>query len=172
LDGYGVAARDGARTVGSGARSGFAAVQSQHGQVGDRAADRADEAGRFVKNLLEADPPYGCEVTFELEKAASGWNAPALSTWLAQSVDAASREFFGEAPAYMGEGGSIPFMGMLGEKFPAAQFLITGVLGPHSNAHGPNEFLHIPTGKRVSMCVARIVADHCAMRKAGSAGAA
>jgi acetylornithine deacetylase/succinyl-diaminopimelate desuccinylase-like protein len=131
-----------------------------------------DAAGRFVKNLLEADPPYGCEVTFELEKAASGWNAPALSTWLAQSVDAASREFFGEAPAYMGEGGSIPFMGMLGEKFPAAQFLITGVLGPHSNAHGPNEFLHIPTGKRVSMCVARIVADHCAMRKAGSAGAA
>ena len=67
----------------------------------------------------------------------------------------------------MGEGGTIPFMGMLGEKFPGAQFLITGVLGPHSNAHGPNEFLHIPTGKRVTMCVAKVMADHFTASQAG-----
>ena len=119
-----------------------------------------DRAGDFVKQLLERDPPYGAKVSFELEKAAGGWNAPALAPWLEQSIDAASREYFGPPPAYNGEGGSIPFMGMLGEKFPGAQFLITGVLGPYSNAHGPNEFLHIPTGKRVTMCVAKIVADH------------
>jgi acetylornithine deacetylase/succinyl-diaminopimelate desuccinylase-like protein len=117
-------------------------------------------AGELIKRLLESDPPYGAKATFALEKATSGWNAPELAPWLEQSVEAASRSFFGAPPAYNGEGGSIPFMGMLGEKFPGAQFLITGVLGPHSNAHGPNEFLHIPTGKRVSMCVARIVADH------------
>ncbi len=117
-------------------------------------------AGEFLKNLLEKDPPYGAKVSFQLEKAGSGWNAPALAPWLEQSVDEASRTFFGPPPAYMGEGGSIPFMGMLGEKFPGAQFLITGVLGPHSNAHGPNEFLHIPTGKRVSACVAKVIADH------------
>ena len=104
---------------------------------------------------------------FALEKAGSGWDAPALAPWLEKSVDEASRTFFGPPPAYMGEGGSIPFMGMLGEKFPGAQFLITGVLGPHSNAHGPNEFLHIPTGKRVSACVAKVVADHY---QAGLAG--
>ena len=120
----------------------------------------AVKAGEFLKNLLEKDPPYGAKVTFQLEKAGSGWNAPALAPWLEQSVDEASRTFFGPPPAYMGEGGSIPFMGMLGEKFPGAQFLITGVLGPHSNAHGPNEFLHIPTGKRVSACVAKVIADH------------
>ena len=119
-----------------------------------------DRAGVLVKNLLERDPPYGCKVEFALEKATSGWNAPPLAAWLEASVEAASREFFGPPPAYNGEGGSIPFMGMLGEKFPGAQFLITGVLGPQSNAHGPNEFLHIPTGKRVSMCVARVIADH------------
>ena len=118
------------------------------------------KAGELVKRLLEKDPPYGAKVTFALEKATSGWNAPALAPWLEAAVDAASREFFHAAPAYNGEGGSIPFMGMLGEKFPGAQFLITGVLGPQSNAHGPNEFLHIPTGKRVSMCVARVIADH------------
>jgi acetylornithine deacetylase/succinyl-diaminopimelate desuccinylase-like protein len=101
-------------------------------------------------------------VSFDVEKAGSGWEAPALAPWLEQSVDAASHAFFGAPVAYNGEGGSIPFMGMLGEKFPGAQFLITGVLGPHSNAHGPNEFLHIPTGKRMSMCVARVVADHYA----------
>jgi len=120
----------------------------------------AVKAGEFLKNLLENDPPYGAKVTFDLEKAGSGWNAPALAPWLEQSVDAASRTYFGPPPAYMGEGGSIPFMGMLGEKFPGAQFLITGVLGPHSNAHGPNEFLHIPTGKRVSAAVAQVIADH------------
>jgi len=120
----------------------------------------AIKAGEFLKNLLEKDPPYGARVSFQLEKAGSGWNAPALAPWLEQSVDEASRTFFGPPPAYMGEGGSIPFMGMLGEKFPGAQFLITGVLGPHSNAHGPNEFLHIPTGKRVSACVAKVIADH------------
>ena len=117
-------------------------------------------AGERVKRLLEKDPPYGAKVRFDLEKATSGWNAPALAPWLEASVDSASREFFRAPPAYNGEGGSIPFMGMLGEKFPGAQFLITGVLGPQSNAHGPNEFLHIPTGKRVSMCVAKVIADH------------
>jgi acetylornithine deacetylase/succinyl-diaminopimelate desuccinylase-like protein len=126
-----------------------------------------DRAGEFVKDLLERDPPYGCKVSFELEKASSGWNAPELAPWLEASIEAASREFFGRPPAFNGEGGSIPFMGMLGEKFPAAQFLITGVLGPQSNAHGPNEFLHIPTAKRVSMCVARVIADHCRASAAG-----
>jgi acetylornithine deacetylase/succinyl-diaminopimelate desuccinylase-like protein len=117
-------------------------------------------AGEFVKQLLESDPPYGAKVSFKLEKASSGWNAPPLSPWLEQTVAEASEHYFGAPAAYMGEGGSIPFMGMLGEKFPAAQFLITGVLGPHSNAHGPNEFLHIPTGKKVSMVVAEVVARH------------
>ena len=118
------------------------------------------KAGAFLKQLLEKDPPYGAKVTFNLEKDGSGWNAPALSPWLADAVDAASRQYFGAPATFMGEGGSIPFMGMLGEKFPEAQFLITGVLGPHSNAHGPNEFLHIPTGKKVSMVVADVVARH------------
>ena len=124
-------------------------------------------AGQRVKQVLESDPPYGAEVDFSLEKAGSGWNAPALSPWLAESVDAASRQYFGPPPAYMGEGGSIPFMGMLGAKFPGAQFLITGVLGPHSNAHGPNEFLHVPTGKRVTACVAKVLADHYHASQAG-----
>jgi len=118
------------------------------------------KAGAFVKQLLEADPPYGAKVNFALEKDGSGWNAPALSPWLAEAVSDASEHYFGAPATYMGEGGSIPFMGMLGEKFPQAQFLITGVLGPHSNAHGPNEFLHIPTGKKVSMVVAEVVARH------------
>jgi acetylornithine deacetylase/succinyl-diaminopimelate desuccinylase-like protein len=95
-----------------------------------------------------------------VEKDGSGWNAPALSPWLTEAVSDASEHYFGAPSAYMGEGGSIPFMGMLGEKFPKAQFLITGVLGPHSTAHGPNEFLHIPTGKKVSMVVAEVVARH------------
>jgi acetylornithine deacetylase/succinyl-diaminopimelate desuccinylase-like protein len=83
-----------------------------------------------------------------------------MSPWLDTAIDEASQAYFGKRAMYMGEGGSIPFMGMLGEKFPGAQFMITGVLGPHSNAHGPNEFLHIPMGKRVTACVAHVVAAH------------
>jgi acetylornithine deacetylase/succinyl-diaminopimelate desuccinylase-like protein len=117
-------------------------------------------AGETLKEQLERDPPNGAQVTLDLEKASSGWNAPATVPWLEQAIDTASTEFFGKPAMYMGEGGTIPFMGMLGEKFPGAQFMITGVLGPHSNAHGPNEFLHIPMGKRVTSCVARVIADH------------
>jgi len=120
------------------------------------------EAGRALKHLLEDSPPYNSEVQFEGAESASGWNAPALSPWLEEAVTRASKSAFGPAPAYMGEGGSIPFMAMLGEKFPRTQFVVTGVLGPHSNAHGPNEFLHIPTAKRVTMAVASIIADHFA----------
>ncbi|MDI1251914.1 M20 family metallopeptidase [Thermomonas sp.] len=117
-------------------------------------------AGELLQDILLRDPPNGAEVTLKLEKAATGWNAPALSPWLASAIEQASQEFFGQPAMYMGEGGSIPFMGMLGEKFPGAQFMITGVLGPHSNAHGPNEFLHIPMGKRVTSSVARVLTEH------------
>jgi acetylornithine deacetylase/succinyl-diaminopimelate desuccinylase-like protein len=121
-----------------------------------------EAAGAMVKRLLEADPPYGATVEFAGQTASAGWNAPALSGWLEASLSRASQDAFGAPPAYMGEGGSIPFMAMLGERFPAAQFVVTGVLGPHSNAHGPNEFLHIPTGKKITQVIAQILADHYA----------
>ncbi|MEG2941916.1 MAG: M20 family metallopeptidase [Thermomonas sp.] len=116
--------------------------------------------GELLQDALLKDPPYGAQVSLHLEKASTGWNAPALAPWLENAIDQASQDFFGKPAMYMGEGGTIPFMGMLGEKFPGAQFMITGVLGPHSNAHGPNEFLHIPMGKGVTACVARVIAEH------------
>jgi acetylornithine deacetylase/succinyl-diaminopimelate desuccinylase-like protein len=120
----------------------------------------ASKADAIVRKLFEESPPYGADVTFERQSMATGWNAPALSPWLEQSLTRASEASFGKPPAFMGEGGTIPFMAMLGEKFPKAQFVVTGVLGPHSNAHGPNEFLHIPTGQRVTAVIAQVVADH------------
>jgi len=118
------------------------------------------KATEVLQKVLTDSPPYGAKVEFEVEKASTGWNAPALAPWLEATLDAASQEFFGAPAMFMGEGGTIPVMGMLGEKFPGAQFVITGVLGPHSNAHGPNEFLHIPTGKKVTSVVARVIAEH------------
>lgn len=119
-------------------------------------------ASALMKEILEADPPYGARVSYVGEKAGSGWNAPQIAPWLEKALEQTSQAVFGKPMAMMGEGGSIPFMGMLGEKFPQAQFVITGVLGPHSNAHGPNEFLHIPTGRRVTETVARVLAAHAA----------
>ena len=120
----------------------------------------ARQALRRVKSLLESDPPYSALVEFTDAEAQSGWNAPALAPWLEASLESASQRLFGKPAMYMGEGGSIPFMGMLGEKFPEAQFLITGVLGPESNAHGPNEFLHLPTARRLTCAVSQVIADH------------
>jgi acetylornithine deacetylase/succinyl-diaminopimelate desuccinylase-like protein len=117
-------------------------------------------ATQKLKAVLEEDPPYGAKVSFKSDWGAAGWNAPELATWLARSLDDASKSYFGKPAAYMGLGGTIPFMSMLGERFPQAQFLITGVLGPHANAHGPNEFLHIPTAKKLTACVAQVIADH------------
>jgi len=113
-----------------------------------------------LKQALEADPPYGARVRFEVDSAMGGWNAPAVAPWLEQSVEAASQMFFGRQAMYMGVGGSIPFMGMLGERFPRTQFMITGVLGPQSNAHGPNEFLHLEKARRLTACVSKVLADH------------
>ncbi len=121
-------------------------------------------AASVLKEVLEADPPYGAKVEFIPEHPGDGWNAPAIAPWLEQLTDEASKLYFGNAPCSMGEGGSIPFMGMLGEKFPNAQFLITGVLGPHSNAHGPNEFLHLDCARKVTACVAYILAKYSEVR--------
>ena len=115
-----------------------------------------------LAGLLTDAVQKGAKVSFDGNQSSPGWNAPPLAPWLEAAVQKASQATFGREAALMGEGGTIPFIGMLGEKFPQAQFVITGVLGPHSNAHGPNEFLHIPTAKRVTAAVARVLADHCA----------
>lgn len=117
-----------------------------------------EQAARRLQSLLEANPPYGARVRFKPAQATTGWNAPALAPWLERATDQASRDWFGKPAVAMGEGGTIPFMAMLGERFPQAQFLITGVLGPHANAHGPNEFLHVATVKRLTGAVASVLA--------------
>ena len=119
-----------------------------------------DKAAKTLKHLLEIDPPYGATVHFESESGATGWNAPPTAPWLSDAIEDASSQFYQKPAAAMGEGGTIPFMAMLGKYFPDAQFLITGVLGPHSNAHGPNEFLHVPYAKKLTACVAAIIAAH------------
>ena len=120
----------------------------------------AEAARQAVKAVLEKDPPYNAQVEFNAPRGENGWNAPTLAPWLATALDKASTAAFGKPTAFQGEGGSIPFMGMLGRKFPQTQFVITGVLGPHSNAHGPNEFLDIGYAKKLSAAVASILADH------------
>jgi acetylornithine deacetylase/succinyl-diaminopimelate desuccinylase-like protein len=120
----------------------------------------ADAVAPVIKQALERDPPSGARVHFELETPQTGWSAPPVEPWLAASLDAASQRFFGKPAMYMGMGGTIPFMKMLGDRYPAVQFVVTGVLGPGSNAHGPNEFLELATAERLTAIVARVLADH------------
>ncbi|MFT5026819.1 MAG: acetylornithine deacetylase/succinyl-diaminopimelate desuccinylase-like protein [Ilumatobacter sp.] len=117
-------------------------------------------AAAAITAALEADPPYGARVSFSNVDGAPGWDAPATAPWLAVALEASSSAAFGQPARNFGEGGSIPFMGMLGERFPDAQFVITGVLGPDANAHGPNEYLHVPTARKLTMAVAHILSAH------------
>jgi acetylornithine deacetylase/succinyl-diaminopimelate desuccinylase-like protein len=116
-------------------------------------------AAAAIKEALERDPPYGAQVRFT-GQASGGWNAPPMAAWLEQSIQEASKAIYQREAVHVGCGGGIPFMGMLGERFPATQFFITGVLGPGSNAHGPNEYLHVPYAKDLTACVALVLADH------------
>jgi acetylornithine deacetylase/succinyl-diaminopimelate desuccinylase-like protein len=118
-------------------------------------------ATQAMKETIEANPPSNARVSFEADQAASGWNAPEIASWLHASLEKSSQAAYGKSVMYMGEGGTIPFMAMLGDFFPQAQFMITGVLGPGSNAHGPNEFLHIPFARKLTTCVAQVIVDHC-----------
>ena len=127
-----------------------------------RLAPTADPAAAAdaVERALTTDPPNGATVTVTVRGAEGGWNAPPTEAWLQAAVDEASEAHWGQPSAAMGEGGTIPFMGMLGTRFPDAQFLITGVLGPGSNAHGPNEFLHLPMARRITATVSHVLDAH------------
>ena len=119
----------------------------------------AARAVNELKTLLELDPPYNAKVTFKPEaSAANGWNAPELAPWLAEALQHASQVHFGAACAFIGQGGTIPLMNTLQAGFPKSQFVVCGVLGPKSNAHGPNEFLHVPYAKKLTAAMAEIIA--------------
>jgi acetylornithine deacetylase/succinyl-diaminopimelate desuccinylase-like protein len=117
-----------------------------------------EKATAALRKALTSDPPYQARVSFETDVGATGWNAPETAPWLKAALAEASTRVYGRDVAWVGEGGTIPFMNMLGERFPRAQFLVTGLLGPHSNAHGPNEFLHIRYAKQLTAAVASVVA--------------
>ena len=121
---------------------------------------KAHKVVAALTEILEKDPPAGAKVTYESSLAMEGWAPPLLAPWLKEALNVGSNEYFSKPCGMVGQGGSIPFMGMLGELFPESQFVITGVLGPKSNAHGPNEFLHVPFGKGITYCCARILDGH------------
>lgn len=100
------------------------------------------------------------QVTFTNTRHADGWNAPPFEPWLSEALDDASRATFGAPAEAFGEGGSIPFMGMLGELFPVAQFVVTGVLEPGTNAHGPNEYLPLPAARRLTAALTLVLRAH------------
>ncbi len=113
-----------------------------------------------IERTIVADPPSAATVQFLHGISGPGWNAPTFAPWLQDALDDASQAAFGKPSRAFGEGGTIPFMGMLGDMFPHAQFVITGVLGPGTNAHGPNEYLHVPTARRLTSCLARLLQSH------------
>ena len=128
----------------------------------------AAQAAEAVSAALLTDPPSGAAVRVHLETPAPGWVAPPLAPWVAEAFTRASEEVFGAPPGTFGEGGTIPFLAMLGERFPGVPLVATGVLGPGSNAHGPNEFLHLPMAEAVTVAAARLIEAAGAALGAGS----
>lgn len=120
----------------------------------------ANQAFEKVKEVLTRDPPYQASVEVKKVGAGNGFAPKPLDQWMSDVIQQASLNYFGTDALYMGEGGSIPFMGALAEMFPRAKFVVTGVLGPNSNAHSANEFLHIPFMKKILCCLGVLIAEH------------
>ncbi|MEO6407144.1 MAG: M20 family metallopeptidase [Burkholderiaceae bacterium] len=123
----------------------------------------ANAAAVQLQTLLEDNAPYNAKVSFHADgragaAGATGWNAPSIAPWLQSALDAASQSHYGAPCGTIGQGGTIPLMSLLQQSFPAAQMMVCGVLGPKSNAHGPNEFLHVPYGKKLTAAVAQVMA--------------
>ncbi|MBW2370142.1 MAG: peptidase dimerization domain-containing protein, partial [Deltaproteobacteria bacterium] len=119
-----------------------------------------EAAKRGITELVTTNPPYGARVSLDWNLSCDGWNAPHTAHWFEKAMERASNIYFGKPPMFFGLGGAIPFINMLNDRYPTAQFLVSGVLGPGANAHGPNEFLHIPAAKKLTCCVAQIIHDH------------
>ena len=117
----------------------------------------AGEAAESLRALFESEPPHGARVRFEPDTAASGWAEPEPPPWLAEALESASRYYFGAPPVHMGEGGTIPLMAWLAERFPKARYLVTGAAGPGSNSHGPDEFLHLDAARRLTGCLGEVL---------------
>ncbi|WP_197319625.1 M20/M25/M40 family metallo-hydrolase [Saccharomonospora sp. NB11] len=113
-----------------------------------------------ITKALTTDVPYDATVELSGVEAADGWNAPEPAPWLTAALQRASDEIFGKPWGNVGLGGSIPFMGLLGEKYPDAQFVVTGALGPDSNAHVPDEWLHLDYAQQVTETVATVLDAH------------
>jgi len=115
----------------------------------------AQTAADALISALRTDE--GARVTIDLGAVASGWVAPPLDPATQAVLWAVSRQRFGREPSTVGLGGSIPFLPDLQRGFPGTPIVATGVIGPGSNEHGPNESLHIPMAKAVTHAVAELL---------------
>lgn len=120
-----------------------------------------NELAQELKEVLESDSPYGAKVNFNILNCSSGWNANTMEPWLRNAMDYSAKTYFGKPPAFNGIGGTIGIMELFDKYFPNAQYFVSGVEGPGSNAHGPNESLHIPSAKKITCVLAQLLKEHC-----------
>lgn len=118
--------------------------------------DAADAEARVVE-LLTTDPPYGASVTVDYHESGPGWVAPTPEPWLGDALEAGSKAGFGHGVRFAGVGGSIPFLAMLGARLPGAQLVATGVVGPDTHMHGPDESLYLPAATGVAVTLAHVI---------------
>lgn len=122
------------------------------------------QAEQAVVKALTTDVPNNAKVEVAAVSAA-GWVTPELAPWLRTALEEGSTAAFGNEVAYSGEGGSIPFLASLGQRFPSVQFVATGVLGPDSNAHGIDEMLDLDCAVAVTNAMSHVIAAHAAKGK-------
>ena len=67
--------------------------------------------------------------------------------------------FYSKPAATFGDGGSIPFLNELEKKYPSAQIIALGVLGPYSFAHAPNEMLEVEYARKLTCSLAYILSS-------------
>ncbi|MEZ6189463.1 MAG: hypothetical protein R3F62_31245 [Planctomycetota bacterium] len=100
-----------------------------------------DEAAALRKRI-EAATPFGLAVEVKESLGTAGWSYEAQGPAF-DAAERAYRDAFGKDLVRIGVGGSIPFITLFAERFPTTPLILNGVMDPQTNAHGPNESLHV-----------------------------
>jgi acetylornithine deacetylase/succinyl-diaminopimelate desuccinylase-like protein len=118
------------------------------------------EAKEQIENFFsKVKVPHNAKFSYNVYKSGTGFECPSYSKSVLEVINKAGNETFDKPVLYYGEGGSIPFLNDIKNVFPKAQFIVTGVLGPESNAHGPDEMLHLGFLENLVVTMGKILRD-------------
>ena len=120
-----------------------------------------EKAKKTIEKILTENIPYNAKVKVDFPALVDGWILKKLDSKINESFMKSSMFLFGSECYNLGSGITIPFVNMLNEKYKNCNMFVSGLLGPKSNAHSPNECLNIDYSIKLTVALAHLISDFC-----------